>query len=258
MGRQKSQQTSRNASSSEHTRRPTGTLFIVGTPIGCPDDLTFRARTILARVSIVVAETPLAARTLLDCHGIEATVTGYGQGDEEKIAILLDRLAAGHEIALVSDSGMPVIYDPGRRLISAARAAGYPVMVIPGPSALTAAAALSGESADRLLFLGRLPQSAQRLDRLFRELRREVGTTVMFAPSSALPRILERMRRILPDRKLTLAVDMTKADERVHQGDAGTLLQQVRSFSKDSEVTLVLSGARKGMEVNYCRRIITR
>jgi 16S rRNA (cytidine1402-2'-O)-methyltransferase len=246
MGRQKSQQTSRNAVSSEHTRRPTGTLFIVGTPIGCPDDLTLRARTILARVSIVVAETPLAARTLLNYHGIETTVTGYGQGDEEKIDILLDRLAAGHDIALVSDSGMPVIYDPGRLLIAAARAAGHHVTVIPGPSALTAAAALSGESADRLLFLGRLPQSAQRLDRLFRELRREVGTTVMFAPSSTLPRILERMRRLLPDRKLTLTVDMTKADERVHQGDAGALLHQVHSFSKDSEVTLVLSGARKG------------
>jgi 16S rRNA (cytidine1402-2'-O)-methyltransferase len=246
MGHQKSQQTSRNASSSEHTRRPTGTLFVVGTPIGCPDDLTLRARTILARVSIVAAETPLVTRTLLDCHGIGATVTGYGQGDEEKIAILLDRLAAGHDIALVSDSGMPVIYDPGRRVVAAARAAGYQVTVIPGPSALTAAAALSGESADRLLFLGRLPQSAQRLDRLFRELRREIGTTVMFAPTSALPRILERMRRILPDRKLTLALDMTKDDERVHQGDARALLQQVHSFSKNSEVTLVLSGARKG------------
>jgi 16S rRNA (cytidine1402-2'-O)-methyltransferase len=244
MRRQRSQQTSRNASSSEHNRRYTGTLFIVGTPIGSLDDLTLRARTILGRVSVVAAETPLATRALLDHHGIAATITGY-TGDEEKIAVLLDRLAAGHEIALVSDSGMPVIYDPGRLLISAARTSGFQVTVIPGPSALTAAAALSGESADRLLFLGRLPQSAQRLDGLFRELRREVGTTVMFAPSSALPRILKRMRRILPDRKLTLAVDMTTADERLHQGDASALLQQVHSFSKDSEVTLVLSGARK-------------
>ncbi len=245
MRRQRSQQTSRNASSSEHNRRYTGTLFIVGTPIGSLDDLTLRARTILGRVSVVAAETPLATRALLDHHGIAATITGY-TGDEEKIAVLLDRLDAGHDIALVSDSGMPVIYDPGRLLISAARTSGFQVTVIPGPSALTAAAALSGESADRLLFLGRLPQSAQRLDGLFRELRREVGTTVMFAPSSALPRILKRMRRILPDRKLTLAVDMTTADERLHQGDASALLQQVHSFSKDSEVTLVLSSARKG------------
>jgi len=245
MGRQKSQQTSRKVAGFDNDRRRTGTLFIVGTPIGSPDDLTLRARTILGRVSIVAAETPLATRALLDHHGIAATITGY-TGDEEKIAVLLDRLAAGHEIALVSDSGMPVIYDPGRLLISAARASGFQVTVIPGPSALTAAAALSGESADRLLFLGRLPQSAQRLDRLFRELRREVGTTVMFAPSSALPRILERMRRILPDRKLTLAVDMTTVDECVHQGEAGALLQQAHSFSKDSEVTLVLPGTRKG------------
>jgi 16S rRNA (cytidine1402-2'-O)-methyltransferase len=244
MRRQRSQQTSRNASSSEHNRRYTGTLFIVGTPIGSLDDLTLRARTILGRVSVVAAETPLATRALLDHHGIAATITGY-TGDEEKIAVLLDRLDAGHDIALVSDSGMPVIYDPGRLLISAARTSGFQVTVIPGPSALTAAAALSGESADRLLFLGRLPQSAQRLDGLFRELQREVGTTVMFAPSSALPRILKRMRRILPDRKLTLAVDMTTADERLHQGDASALLQQVHSFSKDSDVTLVLSGARK-------------
>jgi len=245
MGRQKSQQTSRKVAGFDNDRRRTGTLFIVGTPIGSPDDLTLRARTILGRVSIVAAETPLATRALLDHHGIAATITGY-TGDEEKIAVLLDRLAAGHEIALVSDSGMPVIYDPGRLLISAARASGFQVTVIPGPSALTAAAALSGESADRLLFLGRLPRSAQRLDRLFRELRREVGTTVMFAPSSALPRILERMRRILPDRKLTLAVDMTTVDECVHQGEAGALLQQAHSFSKDSEVTLVLPGTRKG------------
>src|SRR4026207_1270409 len=135
MGHQKSQQTSRNASSSEHTRRPTGTLFVVGTPIGCPDDLTLRARTILTRVSIVAAGNAPRPRPLLDSHGIGATVTGYGQGDEEKIAILLDRLAAGHDIALVSDSGMPVIYDPGRRLISAPRAPGPPVRARPGPRA---------------------------------------------------------------------------------------------------------------------------
>jgi 16S rRNA (cytidine1402-2'-O)-methyltransferase len=245
MRRQKSQQTSRNASGSED-RPSTGRLFIVGTPIGCADDLTLRARTVLARVSIVVAETPLATQTLLNHHGIAATVTGYEHGDKEKIAILLDRLNAGHDIAFVSDSGMPVIYDPGRLLISAARAAGHAVIVIPGPSALTAAVALSGESADRLLFAGRLPRAGQRLDRFLKELRRETATTVMFLPPSAVPRLLERLERILPDRMATLAVNMTKADERVHQGTAASLLEQFRSFPHESEVTLVLAGARTG------------
>jgi 16S rRNA (cytidine1402-2'-O)-methyltransferase len=246
MGRQQSQQTSGKPSSSKKYRRRKGTLFIVGTPIGSPDDLTLRARTILGQVSIVVAETPLTTRALLDYHRIAATVTGYGRGDEEKIAILLDRLDAGHDIALVSDSGMPVIYDPGRMLIATARAAGHHVTVIPGPSAVTAAAALSGFSADRLLLLGRLPHSAPRLDRVFQELAREAGTTVMFAPSSAFLRILERIRRILPDRTVTLAVNMTKEDEQLYQGKAGDLLEQALSFSKDAEVTLVLSGAQKG------------
>ncbi|HET8721657.1 MAG TPA: SAM-dependent methyltransferase [Nitrospira sp.] len=245
MGRQKSKQTSRDTPVSEH-RRGAGTLFVVGTPIGCPDDLTLRARMVLDRVSIIVAETPLVTRTLLDHHGIPTSVTSYAQGDEEKIAILLDRLNAGHDLALVCDSGMPVIYDPGRLLIAAARAAGHAVTVIPGASALTTAAALSGESADRLLFVGRLPSSAQQLDRLLKSLRREVATVVMFALPEALPRILTRIDRILADRRVTLAVNLTRPDERLSQGRAGVLLDQLAFLAADSEVTLVLSGALKG------------
>src|SRR5690349_17087634 len=137
MGRQKSQQTSRKPAGSDIGRRAAGTLFVVGTPIGSPDDLTLRARTILGRVSVIAAETPLATQALLEHHGIAATITAY-QADEEKIAVLLDRLDRGHDIALVSDSGMPVIYDPGRLLVAAAHAAGHSVTVVPGPSALTA------------------------------------------------------------------------------------------------------------------------
>ena len=246
MGRQKSQQTSGKVSSSQNARRQSGTLFIVGTPIGSPDDLTLRARAILEQVSIVAAETPLVTRALLDYHGIgAASITGYGRGDEEKIAILLDRLKAGLDIALVSDSGMPVIYDPGRLLIAAARAAGHRVTVIPGPSALTAAAALSGYDGDRLLFIGRLPHSTSQLDRFFRQLAREAGTTVLFAPPSVVSRLLERLRRLLPGRRVTLIVNMTKADERLYEGSAGKLLKRVPLFPMDSEVTLVLPGARK-------------
>ena len=244
MARQKSQQTSSKPSGSEKSPR-LGTLFIVGTPIGSPDDLTLRARTILGQVAIVAAETPLTTRALLDYHNIAATVTGYGQGDAHKLAIFLDRLNAGHDIALVSDSGMPVIYDPGRLLIAAARASGHRVTVVPGPSALTAAAALSGESADRVLFIGRLPRTVRQLDRVLAEVSGETGTTVMFAASSAVPRILQRIRRILPNRTVTLAVNMTKSDERIYQGNTDILLEHVHSVSKDSDVTLVLSGSRK-------------
>jgi 16S rRNA (cytidine1402-2'-O)-methyltransferase len=141
---------------------------------------------------------------------------------------------------------MPVIYDPGRLLIAAAREWGHKVTVVPGPSAVTAAAALSGESADRLLFVGRLPRSVPQLDRFFKTLTGETGTTVIFAACSALQRILERIRRVLPDRTVTLAINMTTPHEQLFRGDAGTLLAQAKSCSEDSEVTLLLSGARKG------------
>ncbi|HEU4500144.1 MAG TPA: SAM-dependent methyltransferase [Nitrospira sp.] len=245
MARQKSQQTSRKASDSPNSRRRSGTLFIVGTPIGSLDDLTIRARAVLGEVSIVAAENPLVTQALLAKHRISATITSYGRRDENKIAVLLDRLKAGHDIALVSDCGMPVIYDPGRLLITAARDAGYPVTVVPGPSAVTAAAALSGYSGDRLLFLGRVPRTRPHLDQLCSTLKRESATAIMFVHPPILPHILNSIRRVLPNRAVTLAVNITKKDERVCQGSATSLLEIARSLPQDAELTLVLAGVRK-------------
>jgi 16S rRNA (cytidine1402-2'-O)-methyltransferase len=245
MARQKSQQTSRKASNSPKSRHRSGTLFIVGTPIGSQDDLTIRARAVLRQVSIVAAENPLATQALLSKHRIRNTITSYGRRDEHKIAILLNRLNAGHDIALVSDCGMPVIYDPGRLLITAARNAGYSVTVVPGASAVTAAAALSGYSGDRLIFLGRI-------------LKRESGTTIMFVHPPILPHILNSIRRVLPNRAVTLAVNMTRKDERLCQGSATSLLEIARSLRQDAELTLVLAGARERPGTTQLRRINTR
>jgi len=218
----------------------------VGTPIGFPDDLTIRARTILTQVSIVAAETPLATQSLLAHHGITATITSYGPCQyEEKIAVLLHHLKEGHNVALVSDSGMPVIYDPGRLLITAAQQAGFPVSVIPGPSALTAAVALSGYSGDRIIFDGRLPQDRRLLNVFFATLKKETGTTVMFASPRALRPILNSLAQVLPDRLVTLAVNMTKRSEKTYRGCGRTLLKQVHSIASQSEVTVVLSGVQK-------------
>ena len=183
----------------------------MGTPIGSLDDLTIRARAVLRQVSIVAAENPLATQALFSKHRISNTITSYGRRDENKIAILLDRLSAGHDIALVSDCGMPVIYDPGRLLITAARNAGYPVTVVPGASAVTAAAALSGYSGDRLIFLGRLPRTRPQLDQLCSTLKRETATIIMFVHPPTLPHILNSIGRVLPNRAVTLAVNMTKS-----------------------------------------------
>jgi 16S rRNA (cytidine1402-2'-O)-methyltransferase len=241
MARQKSQQTSRKASNSPKSRHRSGTLFIVGTPIGSQDDLTIRARAVLRQVSIVAAENPLATQALLSKHRIRNTITSYGRRDEHKIAILLNRLNAGHDIALVSDCGMPVIYDPGRLLITAARNAG-----------------LSGYSGDRLIFLGRIPRTRPQLDQLCSTLKRESATTIMFVHPPILPHILNSIRRVLPNRAVTLAVNMTRKDERLCQGSATSLLEIARSLRQDAELTLVLAGARERPRTTQLRRINTR
>jgi 16S rRNA C1402 (ribose-2'-O) methylase RsmI len=112
---------------------------------------------------------------------------------------------------------------------------------------LTAAAALSGFSGDRLVFAGRLPRASRQLDRFLSSLRHEAGSTVMFTLSSSVRRVLQRIRRLLPGRTLIIAVNMTKSDERIYQGDAATLLKHTVSIGDDAEVTLVLSGKKGRM-----------
>jgi 16S rRNA (cytidine1402-2'-O)-methyltransferase len=246
MARQKSQPTGRKPRAEGHHSQPVGTLYVVGTPIGFPDDLTIRARTILTQVSIIAAETPLATQSLLAHHGITATITSYGSRQyEEKIAVLIHHLKEGHDVALVSDSGMPVIYDPGRLLITAAQQAGFAVSVIPGPSALTAAVALSGYSGDRIIFDGRLPRARRLLDVFFTKLKKETGTTVMFASTRSLRPILKSLAQVLPDRLVTVAVNMTRTGERTYHGCGRTLLKQIHLIASQSEVTVVLSGVQK-------------
>lgn len=243
MARKRSQPRYRNRQKIVTPSDSTGMLYIVGTPIGSPDDLTIRALTILKRVPIIAAETPLATQALLAHHGIYATITSYGPVNrDEKIAVLLHQLQQGHDIAFVSDSGMPVVYDPGRMLIVAAQQAGYPVTIIPGPSALTVAVALSGYSGDRIAFEGRLPRTSRLVRKFLEPFGHRHETLVMFAPSRSCPLLLRSLLRVLPGRQVTIAIDMTKTSERLYQGTPASLLKQIRSLPKRTEVTVVVEG----------------
>ena len=243
MGRRRSQQTFRDKGPVLGGNPTPGTLFVVGNVIGSPDDLSSRAVMILKNASIIVAETPLHAQSLLVHHGIQATITSYSQSkQDEKIHVLLDRLAKGHNIAFLSDSGMPVIYDPGRRLIAAAQRRGFSVKVVPGPTALTAAIAVSGSSGDRFTFEGRLPRTNRRLNEFFKRFGKERRTLVFYAMPSSLQFILKSLTRTLPAIHVTVAVNLTRTEERIYQGRPGELQQRIRSISPKDEVTVVLDG----------------
>ena len=226
---------------------PPGTLYVVSTPIGHPDDITLRALATLRRVAIIASEDPRVTQTLLAHHGITATVTSYGPlNRHEKILLLLHRLAQGQDIALVSDNGTPVIYDPGSQLVAAAHQAGIPVKAIPGTSAMAAATAISGCSGDAIIFEGHLPSTSRRLTQYISQFRKERRTLVFYVAPLALTRLLKILTHILPTRQMAIAMNLTTCEETLARGKPGELFAQIGRVPKDSAVTVVIEGCRAG------------
>lgn len=224
-----------------------GTLYVVSTPIGHPDDMTLRALATLRSASVVASEDPRATQALLTHHGITATVTSYGPSNlHEKVQILLHRLMQGQDVALVSDNGTPVIYDPGSLLVIAAHQAGIPVRALPGPSAITAAVAISGFSGDAIIFEGRIPSIGRPLAQFLSRLRKEPRTLVCYVPPRALTRLLKALTKILPARQIAIAMDLTTCRETLSRGRPGELLDRIGLVQKDSAVTVVIEGYRVG------------
>lgn len=247
MARDGSQPNDRGVGSQTTTSHPRGTLYVVSTPIGHPDDITLRALAILRRVTIIASEDPHVTQMLLAHHGITATVTSYGPlNRHEKMQLLLYRLTQGQDVALVSDNGTPVIYDPGSLFVAAAHQAGIPVMAIPGPSVLTAAAAISGFSGDAIIFEGHLPSTNRRLTQYLSQLRHERKTLVFYVGPRALTRLLRIMTKIFPTRQTVIALNLTTNKEVLFRGRPSELLDQMGPVARDSSVTVVIEGYRVG------------
>jgi len=231
---------------------PPGTLYVVSTPIGHPDDITLRALATLRRVTVIASEDPRVTQALLAHHGIAATVTSYGPFQRlDKVRLLLHRLMQGQDVALVSDNGTPVIYDPGSLFVAAAHQAGIPVKVIPGPSTMTAAPAISGFSGDAIIFEGHLPSTSRRLAQYFSQLRKERRTLVFYVDPRALIRLLKILAQILPARQIAIAMNLTTSKETLSRGVPGELLDQIGPVPRDSAVTVVIEGYRVGRKTTH-------
>jgi 16S rRNA (cytidine1402-2'-O)-methyltransferase len=231
------------------TFRSPGTLYVISTPIGHPDDITLRALATLRRVAIIASEDPRVTQALLAHHDITATVTSYGPlNRHEKMLLLLDRLMQGQDVALVSDNGTPVIYDPGSLLVAGAYQAGIPVKAIPGPSIMTAATAISGFGGDAILFEGHLPLTRLRLEQYLFQHRKERRTLVCCVASLALTRLLEILTQILPTRQIAIVMNLTTSRETIYRGRPRELLDQIGRVPKDSAVTVVIEGYMAGSQ----------
>ena len=247
MARDGSQPNDRGVQGRTTASRSPGTLYIVSTPIGHLDDITLRALATLRRVSVIASEDPRVTQTLLAHHGITTTVTSYGPlNRHEKVLLLLHRLTQGQDVALVSDSGTPVIYDPGSLFVAAAHQAGIPVMAIPGPSAMTATTAISGFSGDAIIFEGHLPSTNRRLTKYLSQFREERRTLAFYVAPRALTGLLKILAQILPTRQVAIAMNLTTREETLSLGMPAVLLKEIGRVPKDSAVTIVIEGYTAG------------
>ncbi|MBA5869587.1 MAG: 16S rRNA (cytidine(1402)-2'-O)-methyltransferase [Nitrospira sp. CR2.1] len=227
--------------------RSAGTLFLVGVPIGHPDDLTIRALATLRHVDLVAAKNPRLTQVLLAHHNIHASLTSYDRDNAaEKTPVLLDRLKQGQHIALVSDSGMPALYDPGLLLIAAATKAGLTVEVIPGPSIVATAAALCGMNTDAFVFEGRCADGTRKLTRRLQSLQHESRPLMLLPPVPALRQILTILLATLGNRLVVLGLDLTQPGQHVLRGRVQALLEKEAIFENASLAVLVVEGARRG------------
>jgi 16S rRNA (cytidine1402-2'-O)-methyltransferase len=198
-----------------------GTLYVVATPIGNLEDITFRAVRILREVDRIACEDTRHTRKLLDHYNIATPVVSYHEHNEQtRSEELLRELQAGKNIALVSDAGTPLIADPGYRLVRKAREEGIPISPLPGPSAVLAALAASGLATDTFLFVGFLASKKSQRRKQLEELKSTPATVVFYEAPHRIVETLDDIAEILGARPIVLARELTKMHEEFLDGTA--------------------------------------
>jgi 16S rRNA (cytidine1402-2'-O)-methyltransferase len=218
-------------------------LHLVATPIGNLRDITLRALETLAGADLIACEDTRITRRLLDHYGIAAPLTPYHEHNAAAARPkLLDRLAAGASVALVSDAGTPLVSDPGFKLVRAAHDAGHTVTALPGASATLAALASAGLPTDRFFFEGFLPaKQGQRKTRIA-ELARIPATLILFESGPRLGAALADLAAGLGGREAAVCRELTKLHEEVRRGELGELAQAYAQGAETrGEIVIVIA-----------------
>lgn len=219
-------------------------LFVVTTPIGNLADITLRALQVLTEVDLIAAEDTRHTRRLLKAHDIENRLISYHEHNEaRRTEELIQRLAQGETIALVSNAGTPTVSDPGYRLVHAAAAQRIPVTPVPGVSAAVTALSAAGLPTDRFTFVG-FParKKAKRLEQL-RELGQLPHTLIFYQAPGRLKAFLNEMLKVLGNRQAVLAREMTKMHEEFLRGSLEEIIAIIKQRQTiKGECTLVVQG----------------
>ena len=222
-----------------------GILYLVGTPIGNLEDLTFRALNTLKEVDAVACEdTRVTLKLLRHYHIRKRLISYYHPKEKQKIPLILSLLKEGKNIALVSDAGTPGLSDPGYPLIQEALKHKITIVPIPGPSALTAALPASGLPTHRFLFLGFPPVKKTAARKLLLSLKDEPSTLVFYIPTRKIPGFLELINGSMGLRNIVIAREMTKLYEQFIRGTSKELLEKINTLTLKGEATLLIEGSK--------------
>src|SRR5438094_6705872 len=217
-------------------------LYVVATPIGNLGDITLRAREILKDVDLVAAEDTRHSGILLKHYQIKKPLISYHEHNEAmRTAQLIERLAEGENIALITDAGTPGLSDPGSRLIRECIKRELPFTVIPGPSSILTALVGSGFSTEKFCFRGFLPVKSGQRERELRAAVDREETTIFFESPYRLTKTLAACIDIMPDRRLCVARELTKKFEEFRRGTAGELFAHYDAYPPKGEIVLVIS-----------------
>lgn len=219
-------------------------LYVVPTPIGNLEDITFRAVRILKEADLILAEDTRTSRILLEHYQIRKPLLSHHKFNEHKtLHSVVQRILSGETIALVSDAGTPGISDPGYLLVHACIEQGIPVEILPGPSALIPAVVGSGLPCDRFVFEGFLPLKKGRQTRL-KNLEKEDRTIILYESPHRLARTLNDLASFLGnDRRAVVAREISKKFEEFNRGTLGELAAFYRQNPAKGEIVIVVQGA---------------
>ena len=228
-----------------------GTLYLVATPIGNLDDITLRAIKILKDVDFIAAEDTRHSLKLLNHLEISKPLISYHRHNEDiKTNLLIDKLLDGKNIALISDAGTPVISDPGEEVVKKALKNNINVIPIPGACALINALIVSGLDASEFTFIGFLPLNKKNRKEKLSEIQNSKNTTILYEAPHKLLSTLQDLSKILDNRKIVLAKELTKIHETFISGTAGELLNTLEN-PKGEFVIMIEKSQEKFDENSY-------
>jgi 16S rRNA (cytidine1402-2'-O)-methyltransferase len=218
-------------------------LYVVGTPIGNLDDITLRALAILKSVDLIAAEDTRHSGNLLRHFEIQKPLVSYHEHNEaRRSAELSERLAAGQNVALITDAGMPGLSDPGLRLIRLCIERNLPFTIVPGVSAITTALVGTGFSLEHFCYRGFLPVKSGQRTRELSAAAARADTTLFFESPYRINKTLAACAELMPDRMLCVARELTKKFEEFRRGTAADLLAHYEKRPAKGEITLVIAG----------------